>query len=102
MMRISAKVIEEEELVPPEFKWYEKIFIKIFSRSINFIILSQITELKEEMKTINSRITEKTQSNYKISQDIANELQNNMQTVSRSLKGIYDIIQQIIRLNSPF
>ena len=54
------------------------------------------------MKTINSLLTEKTQSNYKISQDIANELQNNMQTVSRSLKGIYDIIQQIIRLNAPF
>lgn len=84
------------ELVPQEnnLRLHEKLFVKLFGNAIAYIVRNEINMVNSKLLEMENRFN----SNAYITQDIT----NNLQIVGKGLKGIYNIVQQIIAINSKF
>lgn len=88
------------ELVPQEDKLslIEKLFVKLFNNAIRRIVKNM---MKEELDIIYKHL-DNIERRFNNSSNLTNELTQNLQIVGKGLRGVYDILEQIVAINSRF
>lgn len=94
-----------EELVQPEFNFIDRIIIRVLDKYIKGCNQEDYTlklnELLDKQQVLEERI-QKLENKLLSSESSLKSLSNNLQIVSEGLKGVYNVLQQLVQLSSKF
>ena len=102
---ILKKVIEVEELAQQEFNFIDRIIKLILNKHIkgcsqeDYILT--LNEVLNKQKLLEERIT-KLENSLQNTDSNLQCLSNNLQIISEGLKGVYNVLQQLVHLSSKF